>query len=104
MASSVFCSSQPSILAGRFSTAQLPMSERHDAWRSRAPSTVGRLYETTPHEPFDVATDLVLLGPLRIHFSTISGQYFERTGAMAAADGVDDLVVNVRFRGKAQAK
>lgn len=90
-----------SIRGGRFSTTDLPERDRHDAWRSRSPSTAGRLYETRPHEPFDVATELVTLGPLKIHFSTISGQYFERTQAMAAADGVDDLVVNVRFRGGA---
>jgi len=90
-----------SLFGGRFATGDLPERDRHEAWCSRSPSTVGRLYETHPHEPFDVATDLVMLGPLKIHFSTISGQSFERTRAMAAADGVDDLVVNVRFRGGA---
>lgn len=90
-----------SLFGGRFATGDLPERDRHEAWCSRSPSTVGRLYETRPHEPFDVATDLVMLGPLKIHFSTISGQSFERTRAMAAADGVDDLVVNVRFRGGA---
>lgn len=90
-----------SLFGGRFATSDLPERDRHEAWCSRSPSTVGRLYETRPHEPFDVATDLVMLGPLKIHFSTISGQSFERTRAMAAADGVDDLVVNVRFRGGA---
>lgn len=90
-----------SLFGGRFATGDLPERDRHEAWCSRSPSTVGRLYETRPHEPFDVATDLVLLGPLKIHFSTISGQSFERTQAMVAADGVDDLVVNVRFRGGA---
>ncbi|WP_066809545.1 helix-turn-helix domain-containing protein [Sphingomonas asaccharolytica] len=90
-----------SLFGGRFATSDLPECDRHEAWCSRSPSTVGRLYETRPHEPFDVATDLVMLGPLKIHFSTISGQSFERTRAMAAADGVDDLVVNVRFRGGA---
>lgn len=89
------------IFTGRFSTAELPEKDRHDAWRSRSPSTAGRLYETRPQEPFDMAADLVTLGPLKIHFSTITGQHFERTRAMAAADGVDDLVVNVRFRGGA---
>lgn len=89
------------IFTGRFSTADLPEKDRHDAWRSRSPSTAGRLYETRPYEPFDMTTDLVTLGPLKIHFSTITGQHFERTRAMAAADGVDDLVVNVRFRGGA---
>ena len=91
-----------SLFGGRFATGDLPERDRHGAWCSRSPSTVGRLYETRPHEPFDVATDLVMLGPLKIHFSTISGQSFERTRAMAVADGVDDLVVNVRFRGRAQ--
>jgi AraC-like DNA-binding protein len=90
----------PTIFAGRFSTADLPERDRHEAWRSRSPSAASRVYETRPHEPFDVATDLVMLGPLKIHFSTISGQYFDRTHAMAS-DGVDDLVVNVRFRGGA---
>lgn len=89
------------IFAGRFSTADLPERDRHDAWRGRSPSVAAKLYETRPHELFDVATDLVVLGPLNIHFSTISGQYFDRTQAMATADGVDDLVVNVRFRGHA---
>ena len=100
MANSAPDSLGPTIFAGRFCTADLPERERHDAWRSRSPSAASRLYETRPHEPFDVATDLVVLGPLKIHFSTISGQYFERTHAMAS-DGVDDLVVNVRFRGAA---
>lgn len=101
MASSVPHPLGPTIFAGRFSTAELPERDRHEAWRSRSPSVASRVYETRPHEPFDVATDLVTLGPLRIHFSTISGQYFDRTQAMAAADGIDDLVVNVRFRGAA---
>lgn len=101
MMNSVSGPSGSTILAGRFCTAGLPERDRHDAWRSRSPSTAGRLYETRPHEAFDMASDLVLLGPLKIHFSTITGQYFERTHAMAAADGVDDLVVNARFRGSA---
>lgn len=92
----------PTIFAGRFSTADLPDGDRHDAWRNRSPSSAARVYETRPHEAFDVATDLVVLGPLKIHFSTITGQYFDRTQAMATADGVDDLVVNVRFRGRAR--
>lgn len=88
------------IFAGRFSTIDLAQGDRHEAWRSRSPSAASRVYETRPNEPFDVTTDLVMLGPLKIHFSTISGQYFDRTPAMAS-DGVDDLVVNVRFRGGA---
>lgn len=101
MASNVPSLSGPTIFAGRFRTSDLPERDRHDAWRNRSPSTAGRLYETRPHEPFDVASDQVLLGPLKIHFSTITGQSFDRTQAMAMADGVDDLVVNVRFRGRA---
>ena len=101
MMNSVSGPSGSTILAGRFCTAGLPERDRYDAWRSRSPSTAGRLYETRPYEAFDMASDLVLLGPLKIHFSTITGQCFERTHATAAADGVDDLVVNVRFRGAA---
>ena len=101
MASNVPYPLGPTIFAGRFCTANLPERDRHEAWRSRSPSSASRVHETRPHEAFDVATDLVLLGPLKIHFSTISGQYFDRTQAMASADGIDDLVVNVRFRGAA---
>jgi AraC-like DNA-binding protein len=101
MESSVSYPTGRTILAGRFSTSELPARDRHDAWRSRSPSTAGRLYETRPHEPFDVTADMIVLGPLKVHFSTISGQQFERSATMAT-DGVDDLVVNVRFRGAAQ--
>ena len=101
MASTVPYPSGSTIFVGRFSTIDLPQGDRHDAWLSRSPASASRVYETRPHEPFDVATDLVMLGPLKIHFSTISGQYFDRTQAMASADGIDDLVVNVRFRGAA---
>jgi AraC-like DNA-binding protein len=102
MASSVPYPLGSTIFAGRFCTTDLPEGDRHDAWRNRSPSSAARVYETRPHEAFDVATDLVVLGPLKIHFSTITGQYFDRTQAMATADGVDDLVVNVRFRGRAR--
>lgn len=102
MASSASYPTEPMIYSGRFSTSDLPERDRHDAWQGRSPSPIGRLHETRPYEAFDVTTEFVTLGWLRVHFSTMSGQYFERTAAMARADGFDDLGISVRFRGAAR--
>ncbi len=102
MASTAPYLSGPTIYGGCFSTSHLPERDRHHAWQGRSPSPIGRLHETRPYEPFDVTTEFVMLGWLKVHFSTISGQYFERTEAMARADGFDDLGISVRFRGAAR--
>ena len=102
MAISAPDSSGQTIYGGRFSTADLPQRDRHEAWLSRSPSPIGRLHETSPQEPFDATIDFVTLGWLRIHFATITGQYFERSQAVARADGFDDLGISVRFRGAAR--
>lgn len=91
----------PAINVHLFSTDGVVEHERHDVWRSR-PSSFGRLFETRPHEAFATSSAHFALGGIQIGFSTFCSQSWTRTAAMARADGVDLLTVNVRFAGGAQ--
>ncbi len=90
----------PFIDVRRFSTDGLGAVAR-EAWCDRI-STLGRLFETTPEEPFAVASSGFALGDLQLGYSTITAQRWERSAAMARRDGVDWLTVNVRDHGAAQ--
>lgn len=91
----------PAIGVQRFSTRGIAEQERYDAWRAR-PSSFGRLFETVPHERFDTNSTSFALGGVQLGFSTFSSQSWTRTAAMARADGIDWLTVNVRFAGAAR--
>ncbi|MCW4463291.1 helix-turn-helix domain-containing protein [Sphingomonas sp. BT-65] len=91
----------PAISVHRFSTCGIEARERHDAWRER-PSSFGRLFETVPHEAFDTRSSFFSLGSIQVGFSTFCSQTWTRTTAMARADDVDWLTVNVRFAGAAR--
>ncbi|WP_447727014.1 helix-turn-helix domain-containing protein [Sphingomonas koreensis] len=91
----------PAIQVQRFSTDGVEEQVRHDLWRSR-PSSFGRLFETRPHEAFETSSAYFALGGIQIGFSTFCSQTWTRTAAMARADGIDWLTVNVRFAGGAR--
>lgn len=91
----------PTIIVQHFSTDGVEERARYDLWRSR-PSSFARLFETSPHEVFATSSDYFVLGEIQIGFSTFCSQSWTRTAAMARADGVDWLTVNVRFAGSAR--
>ena len=91
----------PAINVQHFSTSGVAEHARYDLWRS-LPSSFGRLFETCPHEAFETRSDYFALGALKLGFSTFCSQSWTRTAAMARADGVDWLTVNVRFAGGAR--
>lgn len=93
--------SDPAINVQRFSTEGVAEHARHDLWRSR-PSSFGRLFETRPHEAFETSSAYFALGKIQVGFSTFCSQSWTRTAAMARADEVDWLTVNVRFAGAAR--
>ncbi|WP_423604875.1 helix-turn-helix domain-containing protein [Sphingomonas sp. MS122] len=90
----------PAISVHRFSTCGIEARQRHDAWRER-PSSFGRMFETVPHEAFDTSSSVFALGSIQVAFSSFCSQTWTRTAAMARADDVDWLTVNVRFAGAA---
>lgn len=90
----------PAISVQHFSTDGVEEHARHDLWHSR-PSSFGRLFETRPHEAFETRSAYFALGGIQIGFSTFCSQSWTRSAAMARADGVDWLTVNVRFAGRA---
>ncbi len=91
-----------SIVISRFSTENLAAADRYECWRARSHSATGRTYETVPYQPFGADAAVVALGTLAVSFINVSGQHFERSHALIAADGIDNLAVNVRFKGGAR--
>ncbi|MBX3594673.1 helix-turn-helix domain-containing protein [Sphingomonas sp.] len=88
------------ICAQRFSTDATAPADRYAMWRERN-GGLAQLHDTRPHGPFSANAIYVPLGTVVAAQSEMSSQTWQRTAAMARADGVDLLSVNIRTRGGA---
>ncbi|HKR24793.1 MAG TPA: hypothetical protein VJS15_06005, partial [Allosphingosinicella sp.] len=86
----------------RFSTADLPIGQRHEAWRNRDWPSLAPGYRTVPLQPFDTASDRLRIGPLVVQYSRISAQRWERDAAMLRSHDPDALNVVITLAGQAR--
>ena len=83
----------------RYASADEPRNDRYAAWREGSPLSFGQLFDTTPAEPFAVETVATELGTIGFSHSRMTGQRWERTHAHVRTDGMDPLMVAIRFAG-----
>jgi AraC-like DNA-binding protein len=86
----------------RYSTADLPPADRHEAWINRDWPSLAPVYRTTPLEPFDTVSDRLRLGDLVVHYSSITAQRWERDAAMRRSCDSDSLTVAITLAGEAR--
>ena len=86
----------------RFSTADLPIGQRHEAWRNRDWPSLAPGYRTVPLQPFDTASDRLRIGPLTVLYSRMSAQRWERDAAMVRSHDPDALNVVITLAGQAR--
>ena len=93
--------SGPSRIKGaRFTAEHLPPGQRHEAWANRDWPSVSPLYETTP-----IGVNARSVGyafsDMKLWFSQITGQRYERTARAARTHGFDHLCVFMGWAGSA---
>jgi AraC-like DNA-binding protein len=86
----------------RYSTADIPARDRHEAWVSRDWPSLAPIYRTTPLEPFDVVSDRLRLGDLVVHFTSMTAQRWERDAAMQRSCNPNALTVAITLAGEAR--
>lgn len=84
----------------RFTTAEVPKRDRHEAWTNRDWPSLAPLYRTIPTEQFDVVSERLLLDQLIIQYADITAQHWIRD-AIRSHDP-DHLNVVITLRGNAQ--
>ena len=93
---------QPRLTWGRlFDSDVLPERQRYGQWRDSEIGGYRHRFDTHPNEPFAATVDFLDLGTLVIGQARFSAQDWIRAPANVAADGCDDLIVNIRHRGGA---
>lgn len=85
-----------------YSTADLPLGQRHEAWVNRDWPSLAPIYRTVPLEPFDTVSDRLRLGELVVHYSRISAQRWERDISMLRSHDPDALTVVITLAGAAR--
>lgn len=86
----------------RFSTADLPPSERYPAWLNWGWPRSGAIYRTDPTEPFDTHWESVVLGEIIFVYTRITGMRYERRVQDIRLSDFDPLIVNMMIEGSAQ--
>jgi AraC-like DNA-binding protein len=86
----------------RYSTADLPPADRHQAWTHRDWPSLAPVYRTIPAEPFDIVSDRLKLGHLAVQYCAISGQRWVRDASMLRSYDPDALCVAITIEGKAR--
>jgi AraC-like DNA-binding protein len=86
----------------RYSTAHLPLTDRHSAWMNRDWPSLAPVFRTIPTEPFDIVSDRLQLGHIAVQFCRISGQRWERDPSMLRSHNPDALCVAITLQGEAQ--
>jgi len=99
---SVLDSGKDGIAVERFSTHGIAPRDRHEAWANRHWPSIAPLYETTPLEAFDNAIETVDLGPLKLFYSHISSQRYDRGAEMLRSYDPEALNVLLMFEGHAK--
>lgn len=86
----------------RFSTADLPPEERHQAWQSWGWPRTDLIYRTDPTEPFDTYWENALLGEVVFVYTRITGMRYERRLQDVRVSDFDPIVVNMMIEGSAR--
>jgi AraC-like DNA-binding protein len=76
--------------------------DRHEHWRQTTGAWVASTYDIQPIEPFACQSTVYNLGPVRLAFSTISGQRFARSAGLARRHGRDEIAFALNFSGEAR--
>ena len=87
--------------ATRFTVEHLPPGQRHEAWANRNWPSVSPLYDTTPFGEFNSRSLNYALGDMKLWFSQITGQRYERTTRAARAHGFDHVCAFIGWAGSA---
>ncbi|GJE78450.1 helix-turn-helix domain-containing protein [Methylorubrum suomiense] len=86
----------------RFSTAALPLRDRHEAWLHQDWPSFAPFYRCVPLEPFDVTADRLYLDNLLIIYSKITSQEWARDVSLIKSWSSDSLVVALTIQGEAK--
>jgi len=84
-----------------YTSAGVAPADRHEHWRQTTGAWVASTYDIQPVEPFSCTSTVHQLGAVRLAFSTISGQRFMRSAALARRHGRDEIAFAFNFSGEA---
>lgn len=90
------------IAVERFSTHGIAPRDRHEAWANRHWPSIAPLYESSPLEAFDNVTETVDLGTLKLFYSQISSQRYDRGAELLRSHDPDALNVLLMVEGHAK--
>lgn len=82
-----------------YSTASVPIADRHDDWVARGFPSVAAMFDSVPIEPFGTAADQVQLDQLTVQFAEGTAREFDRSVVRLRSDGITMLGVNVQIDG-----
>jgi len=86
----------------RYSTADLPPADRHEAWVNRDWPSLAPVYRTIPSEPFGTVSDRLRLGHLAITYCSITAQRWERDHSLLRSHNPDAMCVAITLAGEAR--
>ena len=91
------------ISIAHYSSATVPVEERHDHWVARGVATsVGAMFDSVPLEPFATAADQIQLDHLTVQFAEGTAREFDRSVVRLRSDGITMLGINVVIDGTMQ--
>lgn len=86
----------------RYSTEDIPPSQRYEAWLLRNWPRAGPIYRIQPTEPFNTSWESAQLGPVTFIYTEITGARWERRQQDIRTSDFDPIIINMMIKGVAQ--